>query len=396
MHADIHGCHLRTVLMTDSCVATDTVGVVNEHSCPGCAKNFSIGGDWGQHVTGCVTIKGGHVTRRHNNFAHAIRQEGVFAGAHVDPDEPRDLAIYTCPCGFGPASQERYIQHKNARCGRYDDVIHLSGPDIRMVINGKPYVFDTTILNMNNKTNKEHDVNAVFAAATSKKLASYQKLCDNAGCTLDFDAMPPGCTLIGGHTRNFIQVLQHSTFCAVLPGNGWGHIEEPAIHGCIPVVVMPGIHAQLEGVLDFERFALRVERHELPSLIDRLRAIPPPTLAAMQAQLRTVWERFTYSGLFKREYRLQLTARQAPPAERARLAARLGATSLEDQRVFGPMEPRLTGVDAVESLLEVLRHRLRARAEPSNTASLLVDHGPVAVPLRPLPGYRVRDTSGVQ
>ena len=46
-----------------------------------------------------------------------------------------------------------------------------------------------------------------------------------------------GCLLVGGHSRNYIEDLQRSVFCVVLPGNGWGHIEEPAIHGCIPVIV---------------------------------------------------------------------------------------------------------------------------------------------------------------
>ena len=212
----------------------------------------------------------------------------------------------------------------------------------------------------------------------------------NAGCKLDFDKMDkmaPGCTLVGGHTRNFIQVLQRSSFCAVLPGNGWGHIEEPAIHGCIPVIIMPGIDAQLEGVLDMAAFAVRVERHELGGLIERLRAISPAQLEAMRAQLRTVWERFTYSGLFKREYQLQLGADKAA-------RPRLGATALEDKRHFGPLEQRLTGEDAVDALIDVLRRRLRARAEPG--VSPLVDHRRDAARLPPLRQYESMDTAGIQ
>ena len=33
-----------------------------------------------------------------------------------------------------------------------------------------------------------------------------------------------GCLLVGGHSRDYIADLQRSVFCAVLPGNGWGHI----------------------------------------------------------------------------------------------------------------------------------------------------------------------------
>ena len=55
-----------------------------------------------------------------------------------------------------------------------------------------------------------------------------------------------GCLLVGGHSRDYIADLQRSVFCGMLPGNGWGHIEEPVINGCIPVIIMPDIHVQME------------------------------------------------------------------------------------------------------------------------------------------------------
>ena len=189
-------------------------------------------------------------------------------------------------------------------------------------------------------------------------------------------------------------MLQRSTFCAVLPGNGWGHIEEPVIQGCIPVLIMPGIHAQLEDVIDISRYAVRVARHELPDLLDRLRAISPREVRRMQAELRAVWERYTYSGLFKREYRLQIAASKLPKAARRRLASRLGTPSQQGKHSFAPLEPRLSGVDAVDSLIALLRRRLR---RPGMTvADQLVSHGPIATPLPPIPGYRPPDTAGVQ
>ena len=169
-----------------------------------------------------------------------------------------------------------------------------------------------------------------------------------------------GCLLVGGHSRDYIADLQRSIFCGVLPGNGWGHIEEPVIHGCIPVIVMPGIHVQMEGMLDLSKFAVRVERHELGGLADRLRSIPKHQVEAMQAELSKVWERYTYSALFKREFAMQ----DRPPDDMAR--GRVGAPpSLADQRsrVFGPMEPRLRGNDAVETLIEHLRLCRRQQLE---------------------------------
>ena len=115
----------------------------------------------------------------------------------------------------------------------------------------------------------------------------------------------------------------------------------------------------------------------------------------MQAELRTVWERYTYSGLFKREYRLQLAATKVvPKAERRRLTARLGAPSLQDKHAFAPLEPRLSGVDAVDSLIALLRRRLRRPGMPA--ADQLVSHGPTAAPLPLIAGYRLPDTAGVQ
>ena len=195
--------------------------------------------------------------------------------------------------------------------------------------------------------------------------------------------------------------------------------------------------------MDIGRYTVRVERHELPQLIDRLRAIPPreghrlhhsstqlhhtpqaepnphpnpqPStlnlhhhahphphprprprqVQRMQAELRTVWERYTYSGLFKREYRLQLAASQlTPKAKRRRLTARLGAPSLQDKHSFAPLEPWLSGVDAVDSLIALLRRRLRHPGVPA--ADQLVPHGPIAAPLPLIPGYRLPDTAGVQ
>ena len=163
-----------------------------------------------------------------------------------------------------------------------------------------------------------------------------------------------GCLLVGGHSRDYISDLQKSVFCGVLPGNGWGHIEEPVIHGCIPVLVMPEIHVQMEGMLNLSKFAIRVERSELGGLADRLRAIPRARVAEMQAELAKVWERYTYSALFKREFAMQ--DRPSDATTRARVGA---PPAIADQksRVFAPMEHRLRGLDAVEALLEHLRLR---------------------------------------
>ncbi len=45
------------------------------------------------------------------------------------------------------------------------------------------------------------------------------------------------------HSPSFLEEILNSTFCGVFPGNGWGHVETPIMHGCIPVVVQDGILA---------------------------------------------------------------------------------------------------------------------------------------------------------
>ena len=218
---------------------------------------------------------------------------------------------------------------------------------------------------------------------------------------------PDGCLLVGGHSRDYIIDLQRSVFCVVLPGNGWGHIEEPVIHGCIPVIVMPGIHVQLEGVLNITRFTIRIERDQLPRLVDILRAIPPSRVAELQAELAKVWERFTYSALFKREHTMQLR----PPDALTR--SRVGA---QPDTVFSALEPRLRGADATDALVAHLRNRLLLYSHEATRGGALqgggaaaacapvpprtswptvppVDHGP-SVPQWPAVNVFVR-TSGV-
>ena len=94
---------------------------------------------------------------------------------------------------------------------------------------------------------------------------------------------------------------------ALRPHRGAHQPWAPPLHdGCIPVIIMPGVHVQLEGVLDLPKFALRLERHQLPRIVEIREAVPRAAVAAMQAELAKVWERFTYSGLFKRAHMMQL------------------------------------------------------------------------------------------
>lgn len=192
-----------------------------------------------------------------------------------------------------------------------------------------------------------------------------------------------------------------------------------SIRGCaraVPVIIMPGIHVQLEGVLNISKLSVRISRADLPRIVDILRGFPAARVVEMQAELAKVWERFTYSALFKREIQMQ----SRPP--NGDIAKRVGTPPpLSDQKshVFRALEPRLRGLDAAGALVEHLRQKLEMRCTTPRTQAVgpaalsfgshldengeavpasypavpLIDHGP---PAPPLPAVRFHVwTSGV-
>ena len=94
-------------------------------------------------------------------------------------------------------------------------------------------------------------------------------------------------------------------------------------------------------------YALRVPRQQMGSLPEMLRAVPPATVAAMQAALRRVWPRFAYLGVIDAE-------------RRRRAGSALGGGAGQ----FG----RHAGRDAVATLITVLDARTRLREARSGPA----------------------------
>jgi hypothetical protein len=81
----------------------------------------------------------------------------------------------------------------------------------------------------------------------------------------------------------------------VLAGDGWSaRAEDAVLHGCVPVVIMDGVHSIFESILDWDAFGLRVAQDQLEQLPQLLQAVTPERLAAMQAALAKVWHRFTW------------------------------------------------------------------------------------------------------
>jgi hypothetical protein len=151
-----------------------------------------------------------------------------------------------------------------------------------------------------------------------------------------------------------------ATFCGVFPGNGWGHIETPIALGCIPVVVQDAILTPWENVLDFHAYAVRIARKDLPRLPDILRAIAPERIEQMRRAMDRVWERFTYSSLVLAEHRRRCAHGSRQRGKRAlctRLEIEMGVDA-DDAK--GAPGARVTGHDAIDTLMHVLRARLLA------------------------------------
>ena len=53
-------------------------------------------------------------------------------------------------------------------------------------------------------------------------------------------------------------------------GDGWSpRAEDAVLHGCVPVVVMDGVHAIFESLLDWRTFSIRVPESEIEMVSPR-------------------------------------------------------------------------------------------------------------------------------
>jgi len=93
-------------------------------------------------------------------------------------------------------------------------------------------------------------------------------------------------------------LLSRSTYCLVLPGDGWVSLfEEAVIHGCIPVYVTGGprdLHPPFADQLKWGSFSLSVRREELPRLPQILTNVDPKQLLNMQRRAARIWHRLAW------------------------------------------------------------------------------------------------------
>jgi hypothetical protein len=68
------------------------------------------------------------------------------------------------------------------------------------------------------------------------------------------------------------------------------------LHGCIPVVIMDGVHTVLESAIDWDRFSLRVNQNSTQHLPQLLLSLPRDRVQRMQSYLGRVWHRFVWTA----------------------------------------------------------------------------------------------------
>ncbi|MBA0558257.1 hypothetical protein Golob_015285, partial [Gossypium lobatum] len=96
-------------------------------------------------------------------------------------------------------------------------------------------------------------------------------------------------------SENYHEDIANSTFCAVLPGDGWsGRMEDSILQGCIPVVIQDGIFLPYENMLNYESFAVRIREDEIPNLIKILRNINETEIEFKLTNVQKIWQRFLY------------------------------------------------------------------------------------------------------
>ncbi|KAG1664527.1 hypothetical protein FOA52_012994 [Chlamydomonas sp. UWO 241] len=175
--------------------------------------------------------------------------------------------------------------------------------------------------------------------------------------------------------------LSRSKYCLVVPGDGWSARAEDAIlHGCVPVVIMDGVHQSFQSVLDWPSFSVQIPEADAERIVDILLAIPERKLRSLQAHLSRVWHRFRYvagpalANLYTRDLTRNLAAhdgeRELQAAVRARLVSEGGAAGRELPRLPRPFRGDPTVDDAFSTIMQWLHSRVGTRgAQAGRTPS---------------------------
>ena len=186
VHPDVYSALLRMTLGGVSVAASSLVGEV---ACPGCNKPLSAEDFW-RHTIGCVRVKGGLVTLRHNAVVAFMRNIFAQAGDNPSRSEPRHLRHVQCGCGRS-FPHDVYEQHKSGG-GCTSAVVHTSGPDIlsydHCLPHGSAVVSDVTIVSARSDSHRGLSIEQMFDAKRLEKRNKYSAHLTDA-CISRFDIL---------------------------------------------------------------------------------------------------------------------------------------------------------------------------------------------------------------
>ena len=124
---------------------------------------------------------------------------------------------------------------------------------------------------------------------------------------------------IAGRVQDYERRVERSTFCGVLPGDGWsGGIVTYLRHGCIPVIIQDGVDmpfervgawgrrpararapeeaaAPAETLLTYASFAVRVREADIHRLDAILGNVSDATVRGLQRGCEDAWRLFSYA-----------------------------------------------------------------------------------------------------
>ncbi|KAG2444184.1 hypothetical protein HYH02_009122 [Chlamydomonas schloesseri] len=156
---------------------------------------------------------------------------------------------------------------------------------------------------------------------------------------------------------DYSDLLSRSLFCLVATGDGWSaRTEDAVLHGCIPVMVIDGVHMKFETLFDVDSFSIRIPEADVANILTILKAVPPARIRAMQISLGQVWHRYRYAALpgIANTTRAIMASNEADPLSREADAL----SRSRDRRYPRPFKGDPAVDDAFSTIIQWLHSRI--------------------------------------
>ncbi|KAK9830108.1 hypothetical protein WJX72_009832 [[Myrmecia] bisecta] len=104
-------------------------------------------------------------------------------------------------------------------------------------------------------------------------------------------------------SEEYLEGFGQSLFCLAATGAGWGvRLKLAMMYRCIPVIISDDVQMELEDVLDFTNFAVRLPQHAMYALPEVLNSIIETRnkVKSMQLVIDCAWRFFTWKPPYGR------------------------------------------------------------------------------------------------